>query len=206
MKKILSFSMALVLLICFASCGYSGATIQDVTIDIGATTMATNEPTSGGEEIWIVTYSRNEFNEPTNEQAITNDEAFVGTFSNSATTNSLLKARLFFNDYDETIIRLYEYGTNDVKTSYSKGVWYKITVKDSYGYEKSLSGISIPGRIGILVLENHPANISNIKVSTYIEDKLRNDEDLKIYMAEEDRPGTNYLFEVEAGNFAELAH
>ena len=52
-----------------------------------------------------------DFNQPTDEWYITEDEYLVSTFSNSATTNSRLYANVMVDLDDNVMIFLYEYGS-----------------------------------------------------------------------------------------------
>lgn len=66
---------------------------------------------------WRIDYSVDDFNQPTDEWYITEDEYLVGTFSNSATTNSELYANVMVDLDDNVMIFLYEYGSRQVKNS-----------------------------------------------------------------------------------------
>ncbi len=103
---------------------------------------------------WILKAYVDEFNLPTDEYYIVNDTAFYGTFSNSATTDSDLKAYVFYEPYDSSDfvqIRLFEYGNIRVKNPYSHGRDYDIVIMDNDGNKDYLSGYMSAQSSDILV-------------------------------------------------------
>ena len=95
--------------------------------------------------IWKIEHYVNEFNEQTYREYITTDDKLSGTFSNSATTDSTLKADILVDSTGVSFV-LYEYGDRRVKSSISTG--YSISVK--YGIHKeNVSGELSNDRINI---------------------------------------------------------
>ena len=93
--------------------------------------------------VWSLEAYVDEFDLPTDEYYIVNRTPFGGTFSNSATTKSELKAFLFYEPYDAAdyvSIRLLEYGDMRVKNPYSSTREYDIVVMDNDGNKSYLSG------------------------------------------------------------------
>lgn len=88
--------------------------------------------TSASGTLWHVAYYSDEFGEPTQEKFVTHRNYIRGTFSNSATQNSLLNVR-FLIDKKGIAILLYEYaGNNPVKT-YGNSL-YDVLFKDKNGH------------------------------------------------------------------------
>ena len=90
---------------------------------------------------WRIDYYVDDFNQPTDEWYITEDEYLVGTFSNSATTNSKLYANVMVDLDDNVMIFLYEYGSRQVKNS-SERYWdeYNITMRTPDGADHKITG------------------------------------------------------------------
>lgn len=79
---------------------------------------------------WEVRFFVDSFNDPTTERYVTNKNLFIGTFSNSATTNSRLDVQIIWSK-NEFSFKLIEYGIYVVKPkSYEK---YKMLVKNPDG-------------------------------------------------------------------------
>ena len=95
-----------------------------------------SDPTNTG--IWEVRYYVDEFNNPTTEGYITTKDYVVGTFSNSATTNSELYV-IWLIDKSDVAIKLVEYGRSVVKSSYSS-TNYNIVMLDPDGNRVYMTG------------------------------------------------------------------
>lgn len=112
--------------------------------------------------IWTIKHYVDEFKQPTDEAYITNTSTISGTFSNSATDNSLLSAYFLIDGKDDISIKLLEYGSSTVKDSngsyvisvkdnndkthkfYAKNYSDRLTISGSYsGYEKPRSLFNI---------------------------------------------------------------
>ena len=139
-------------------------------------------------EIWKSSFYVDEFNNPTSEAYMRNVNVFVGTFSNSATTNSKLYARILI-DSEDVAIKLWEYGSQEVN-AYST-TYYDITLLDDNGNKHYTNGTMYKNGERI-----------------YFEDwtfvsLLQENQTLKIYIVEASKYGYNstYLFEVKNGNF-----
>ena len=78
------------------------------------------------------------------EWYITEDKYLVGTFSNSATTNSKLYANVMADLDDNVMIFLYEYGSRQVKNS-SERYWdeYNITMRTPDGADHKITGTMV---------------------------------------------------------------
>jgi len=79
--------------------------------------------------IWELNYFVDEFGDAANSGYITTSHLVNGTFSNSATTNSILSVRFIITEYS-VAIKLYEYGRNHpvtVSKNYPKE--YEIHIK-----------------------------------------------------------------------------
>ncbi len=135
---------------------------------------------------WAQGYYVDEFNMPTSDAYISNTDYFVGTFSNSATTDSLLYAKIAI-DKDGIFIFLWEYGKNLVKYYLDAG--FNITIREENGTKHRAYARMLDDRI----------KITDGDLITLLQ---RNDR-LQIYMEESSKYGVNstYLFTVTRGNF-----
>lgn len=100
-----------------------------------------SDPTNTG--IWELRYYVDEFNNPTTSGYMTTKDYVLGTFSNSATTNSTLYV-IWLIDKDSVAIKLAEYGRNVVKSSYDK-TNYDILMLDPDGKKVSMTGTMYKG-------------------------------------------------------------
>ncbi len=141
---------------------------------------------------WEANYYVDEFNMPTSVPYMRNSELFVGTFSNSATTDSLLYARILI-DADDVSILLWEYGRSEVKAYTSTN--YKLTFLTDNGSKYNTTGTMYKNGDRIF-LSDYNALIKLLKNNTTI----------KIYIQENSKYGVNstYLFTINAGNFNEV--
>ena len=172
-------------------CSLCGDTYKDYESAMGHTTSSGTCSRCGKifeSKIWETAFYVDEFKNPTNEAYIRNSEVFVGTFSNSATTNSKLYARILI-DAEDIAIKLWEYGSIEVN-AYST-TYYDITILDDTGNKHYTNG----------TMHENSERI-------YFEDwtfasLLQQNEKLKIYIVENSKYGYNstYLFEVTNGNF-----
>lgn len=155
MKKIIALLMALTLLFgtTALAADYSyldGMTLEEMLalqtelegrISAAKNAAADSDPTNLG--IWTVRYYVDEFQNPTTEGYITTSNYVVGTFSNSATTNSDLYV-IWLIDSSDVAIKLLEYGRNVVKSSYDS-TSYSITMLDPDGNKVSMIGTMYEG-------------------------------------------------------------
>lgn len=139
-------------------------------------------------KIWEKAYYVDEFNNPTNQAYIRNSSLFVGVFSNSATTNSNLYARILI-DEEDLAIKLWEYGRNEVN-AYST-TYYNITILDKNGTKHYTTGTMYKNSERIYLEDFTLANL------------LKKNDTLKVYIVENSDYGynTSYLFEIQRGNF-----
>ena len=143
---------------------------------------------------WSLDYYVDEFDEPTSDGYVYNYSMFLGTFSNSATTDSILQVMLLADKSDITIF-LYEYGRNLVKNSSSRYVEeYDITMKTEDGTKHDLTGTIYCGGDRLFIDEKYE--------STVLE-ALKSGGTVSFYIVQSDRTTTTYLFSVSTDNFAE---
>ena len=137
---------------------------------------------------WKSTFYVDEFQIPTDEAYITNSNYFLGTFSNSATTNSKLNASILI-DTDGIAIKLWEYGSQLVKDYSTTN--YKITILDDAENKHTTTGTMYKNGDRI-----HLADWTLVNL-------LQNNKQLKIYIQENSSYGVNstYLFTITNGNF-----
>lgn len=132
---------------------------------------------------WIIKNYVDQFNDPTEEKYITYKDLFVGTFSNSATNDSLLYAKILIDDGIN--IMLYEYGQNQV-TSYSSKD-YNMILRDKNGNKKEVIAT---------IRENGDRIYMPIDYEDTVLDVLKSGGEIKIYMEEKKNPIINYTFTI----------
>jgi len=146
-------------------------------------------------EVWTIRYYVDSFRQETDEAYIVNEDDFIGVFSNSATTNSRLDARLLV-DKDDIAIILFEYGRNMVQNSSSRNsVSYAIVMRTEDDTRTEMTGSIPPGANRILVDSRHHSRVISALSGTGTID---------FYIVQTDRTTTNYLFQVTAGNFSDI--
>lgn len=172
-------------------CSLCGQTSKEYESSLGHTTT-NGRCTRCGEtievKVWETSFYVDEFQNPTNEAYMRNRELFVGVFSNSATTNSKLTARILI-DADDIAIKMWEYGSYEVN-AYST-TYYDITLLDDDGNKYYTTGTMYKNGDRIY-----------FKDLTFIT-LLQQNTSLKVYISEDSKYGFNstYLFEVTNGNF-----
>ena len=204
MKRIVSRSIALLLLLCCCmmlfACVNSSISSQPTTprqptppnpvpTNPAPTTPLPTQPSQ--QKIWQKYYYVDEFNTPTDKAYISNQNDFVGTFSNSATKNSKLCAR-FLIDEDNLAVKLWEYGWSEVNAYSTTN--YDITILDDNGNKHYTRGVMWENTERIFFVNNTDNILINL---------LQRNEKLKIYIQEDSEYGysSTYLFEVVCGNF-----
>lgn len=145
--------------------------------------------TSKDKGIWTINAYVDEFNLPTDNYYIANETAFDGTFSNSATSNSILKAFLFYSGVDEIdmlSIRMLEYGSYRVNNPYSKSREYTIVVMDSNGNKTNVEGLMFAGSYDVYVTDEQP-----------ILDALKEGGTVRLAITEKNDPLTKYIITID---------
>ena len=145
---------------------------------------------------WRIDYSVDDFNQPTDEWYITEDKYLVGTFSNSATTNSKLYANVMVDLDDNAMIFLYEYGSRQVKNS-SERYWdeYNITMRTPDGADHKITGTMYCG--------DDRVNIDDAYIDEVLT-ALKGEGNVMFRIENADRTVESYMIEVATSNFAEL--
>lgn len=142
--------------------------------------------------MWEIAYYVDEFRMPTDEAYIRNAEMIVGTFSNSATTNSELLVR-FIVDADSLAIILYEYGSSQVKNSYSsKSQDYDVTMMDANGKKHFLTGYIFSDSDRIYFLSGDEEIVLNA---------LKENGTIRFAITESDRKTNSYIFAIEDSSY-----
>lgn len=98
--------------------------------------------------LWEIKYYVDSFGDPTDEAYLCFYLWQEGVFSNSATTSSKLNVQFLITNKNDISIKLYEYGYNEVKSSYGSQTFY-ISIKDQNNQVHSLSGILSTDRINL---------------------------------------------------------
>lgn len=169
---------------------------QEVIPALGHTTeTGTCERCGQSFGIWEMGYYIDNFQEPIEGQwYIWNASPVVGTFSNSATTNSDLAVQMIY-DYNNYIgFFLYEYGR-----ILAKNVWdtdtYSITMRTPDGVDHELKGYFYEDTDRILITD---ANYVNDVITA-----LLGEGDISFYLESGTFGTTSYLFTINTSNFAE---
>ena len=140
--------------------------------------------------VWSKKFYVDEFNLYTENAYIVNTNVFVGTFSNSATNNSLLYAKILV-DLENAGIVLYEYGSRQVKTYNSTD--YKIVILDTFNTKHTIYATMYSDRI----------SISGQYRTTFI-NALKQKGSIHFYIIENEYYLSEYNFTVETSNFSEM--
>ena len=151
---------------------------------------ADEEEEVGGTKTWEIKRYINEFKEETDVKYI--NGVFDGTFSNSATTNSRLKVIVLIDD--KVAFRIFEYGNLAVKNSSETfDDTYSIRILDANKKTHYYDGTMRTGsdRIYVDILNGEFAELLMLG-------------DLKVYVENDERTTTNYLFTIEKSNFEEF--
>ncbi len=128
---------------------------------------------------FVTNHFVDDFGDPTQDLYLGN--AFEGTFSNSATTNSLLRVKIIISK-DEFGIELNEYGTYKVKSNYKYGI--KIKTKSGDIYSGTANAYSDIARISMQIFPRY-LDFNEIFDGQSI---------TKFYIYETNNAGTNYSF------------
>lgn len=159
-----------------------------------ATTEAVTE--AAVKKIWYADYYVDDFDQPTDEWYIANNNYFTGKFSNSATTDSLLNVQVLVDHKKDIVFFLYEYGRNTVKNSSQSYVdKYDIVMRTPDGTDHNLKGTLYCGGDRIFIDEAY--------VDTVLK-ALQGEGDIMFRFVKSDRTVETYLFKVTAGNFVDL--
>lgn len=143
---------------------------------------------------WATGYYVDEFNEPTDDGYVINLSHWIGTFSNSATTDSQLYVD-FLVDTSDIAIFLYEYGYSTVKNSSSRSVdEYNITMKAPDGTKHDLTGTIYCGGDRLFI---------DAKYKQLVLDTMAQEGSVSFYIVKSDRTTTTYLFSMNTSNFTE---
>lgn len=166
-----------------------GSTTVAAESDEALTTAATEQSTP---QTWSKDFYTDDFDEPTDEWFIS--RSFMGTFSNSATSDSRLSGHILI-DAEDISIFLYEYNSHQVKNPYSRSEAYVISVRLEDGTTKEFSGYIYSEGDRIIVDDSDFASLKNL---------LINGGKMKFYIYEQDNSVTNYLFEISSDNLKDV--
>jgi len=167
---------------------------KEVLSSLGHTTI-TGTCSRCGETFdkWSLSYYVDNFGQDTNEAYVSNDTPIFGTFSNSATTDSLLRVDFLVDD-DNVCVFLYEYGTLSVQNSGYYDDYYNITMRVG-NKDTEMRGSIYSGSDRIVINASYRNTIINA---------LKGNTDIMFYIVDEERTTTKYLFTVKPTNFKEV--
>lgn len=199
MKKLFALLLAGVMMLSLVACGGTVTTVDNADADgdnisSDATVNETPKTTAAKEEDWVLKYYVDEFDQPTSDWYITNRQLITGKFSNSATTDSKLSVKVLIDDQDVCFV-LYEYGSHQVKNSYSKNKYFDIKMKDVNGKEHTMQGGIVSGGDRVAFLSKDIPTVLNA---------LKQEGTVMFYLVEDEYTTSTYLFSVETSNLGEL--
>jgi hypothetical protein len=226
MKKAITFILAAALALSLAACGGGGTPTTNggnstptptsaeptpaPTPEPTPTPTPTPEPTptedadvsSSGRagSLWEKSYFVDEFKQPTEEAYVYNNTLVVGTFSNSATTNSMVTATILI-DAENMAIMLYEYGRSAVKNSSTRyDEAYDIKMKTADGTTIDMAGAIWTGGDRIVIDETYRSDIIEALSALPVGDVAF----VSFYIVRSDSPTTTYLLPVPMSNFGDV--
>lgn len=199
MKKSLLIVLSLTMLLSLGACGggnESATANEEATVTEEEATTENDTATEEEASLWETYYYVDDFNQPTEDWYIGNTTPFIGTFSNSATTDSNLLVNVVVDEVDIAFF-LYEYGSNQVKNSSSSyDDIYNIKMRTEDGTDYSFTGVMYCGDDRIFIDQAYIPDVvsalsgeGNTMTSFYIENA--------------ERTTTNYLFTAISNNFGE---
>lgn len=174
MKRLVALVLGILVLTCCVSAyaeGYSfldGMTLEqlmalqeelETRISAAKTEAGASDAADLG--MWVISHYVDEFKNPTDQAYIQNAKRIVGTFSNSATTDSLLYVKWLIDENDIAII-LYEYGSERVKSTYDS-IDYSIVMLDPDGNKVSMTGKMYKGGDRIYISSEEDETNTNLK-------------------------------------------
>ena len=208
MKKAICFLLALAMMLSLCACGApaanadaNGENTAQQQEQAGSADETPDEPaeeeTPAESDRWHIDHYVDNFQQPTDESYIANMTPFVGTFSNSATRDSLLYVKVVADAKDAAFF-LYEYGRdNPVKNSSSNYTDpYNITMRLADGTETAMTGTMYCGGDRVYVDDAY--------YDAVIAALNQEDTTVAFYIEDAERTVSHYLFTIETSNFPEL--
>lgn len=144
--------------------------------------------------IWEITYYVDQFGDKTKQGYIRNKELIGGSFSNTATQNSVLNVRFLISNSTDISIMLYEYaGNNPVKSVSSDN--YSVGIKDNEGNKYSLKAVNYSDRLGF-----------DKTASKKVHSILMQGGQVQFWIKEIDTPTTQYQFTIDKADWYDNAY
>lgn len=181
-------------LVCFVFC---------IVLLLTGTISIAEEPKSDT-GIWELMAYSDEFGFPTNKKYIVNKGVCIGTFSNSATTNSQLHAVVFCQEnrgYHQIKIRFAEYGKYIVKNPTSKNVWFNFVMMDSSGEKQYFNGLTD----AFIPKQNQDMWLGTDATHAVIK-ALKAGGTIRFAFTEQDNPHNKYIFTIEDASGFDVAY
>ena len=148
--------------------------------------------------MWSLRYYVDEFSLPTDEAYITNTDWTTGVFSNSATTRSKLNVS-FLIDKDDVAIELYEYGSSQVKNTWSKNYlhYYDVVVMGADKVRHKLEGY---------YFEDGDRMFFSEEDEKVILDLMKQDAEIYFSIVDQEREVNKYSFSIENCSYFSRAY
>lgn len=166
----------------------------------GEASSAAAEPADMG--IWMLNAYVDEFDLPTDKYFIVNKNAFSGKFSNSATTDSELKAYVFCEKMDNNVeyidIRLFEYGDYRVNNVFSTTRYYDVVMMDNDGTKYYLVGMIYPESSDVCIMDESAVDI--------IITALQKGGTVRFAITEQNNALTKYIFTIDDASGFDAAY
>lgn len=147
---------------------------------------------------WTLKYYVDEFGDATSQKYI--NYVDIGTFSNTATTNSTLVYSIMIDNSDFAI-KLIEYGRYPVLNSYSRAKEYDIATKLDNGTKRTYSGVMYAESGDRIFFQNSKSALISSKSSLLTD--LQSSKSITFLITDKDNPTTTYKFTVDTTGFAQ---
>lgn len=185
MRKIFKLTLILLLMFSLTACFTPNSEeTENISSDDVIVEIENNE-------LWIINNYVDEFNKPTSKKFIANSKPLVGTFSNSATTDSKLEVMLLIEEND-VAFKLFEYGSMELKNSYSNSVKYNVLIRPT--------AFANDDFIGTMYSNSDRILMEDFNALAVVWPMEKEEEYINIYIEEADTPLNSYLFEVPTEN------
>ena len=190
MKKILSLLLLLSTLFAFVSCDMTSSELDD-DYDTTKPTSSTRTTTTTSGSDWELREYIDEFDRPTGDKFI--QTTVSGTFSNSATTGSTLKATVQVTK-DSIAIMLWEYGSHLVKGTFDTNN-YSITILDQNDTKHYYSGYMYEDGTRIYVNDSYRSELLSY---------LKKGGEISFYLVYSKYSKSTYSFTISTKGFSSL--
>lgn len=147
---------------------------------------------------WIKDFYVDQFDDDTDKWFLCNRYEIIGTFSNSATTDSRLMAEVLYDCDGDITIFLYEYGNLEYmveNSSYYFTKDYQVTVRDEKGTTIYAEGTMYSGGCRIFIDDADKKSVLKM---------MKSAKTMRFFIQSEDAPVSTYRFDLDLTGFAQM--